>query len=163
MKYSEFKASDAYTQKHSGSGVRIALYKGSEAAPLIESTTGINATDDFETLPVEEAGEDGVDEQVTGRHSGSGTLNGFWSPEREDKLPNRQNFIAEGNGVEYTIMELAGDNRIGEDLPLRVFVGCKISRYGSGHGARGLKTIDLAFNYTRRYSGQQWADLTGNS
>lgn len=161
MRYSEYKGKDAYRQKHSGSAVRIVIYRASEPnKPLIGNTTGINWTDQFEQLPVEEAGEEGVNEITTGRHSGSATVNGFFTPERNDKLPSRENFLDAGTGGEYTIMEVVGNKREGVGVPLNVFVGSKINSYGSAHGARGLKTFDASFTYTHRYNGEQWATLT---
>lgn len=163
MKYSEYQATNAYDSKHSGSAVKVVVYKASDPSrPLISNTTGINWSDDIEVLPVEEAGEEGVNEQVTGRISGAGTVNGFWSPKVNDQLPERDTFLAGGEGEEYTVMEIAGNKRIGQDLPLNVFSGVKFSKHGSAHGARGLKTYDLAFSYTNRQSGLQWATATGN-
>lgn len=162
MDYATYQASDAYVEKVAGAGVRIAIYKASDpTVVLIGNTTGINWKDDFEQLAVEEAGHHKVDEIVTGRHSGAATCNGFFTPERNDKLPSVDNFLEAGNGVEYTVMEVVGDQRIGQDTPLNVFEGVKISSHGSGHGARGLKTFDLSFLYTDRHSGAKWAEENG--
>lgn len=158
MNYSEYKAKGAYIEKHSGSAVRIVIYRSSAPSqPLIGATTGINWTDTFEQLPVEEAGEEGVNEITTGRHAGSATVNGFFTPQRNDSLPSRQNFLDEETNGEYTIMEVVGFKRQGVGTPLNVFVGAKINSYGSAHGARGLKTFDLSFTYTERFNGDQWA------
>lgn len=162
MKYSDYQQEDVYDSKHSGSAIRIVLYKSDDPLkPLIGELTGINKSDDFEQVAIEEAGEDGVDEIVTGRHSGSLNLNGFWTPKRNDALPQRSTFLGnDGAGdVEFTIMEVVGDNRLGEDTVLNVYVGCKCSRYGSSHGARGVKTFDLSFLYTERFSGEAWAAI----
>jgi hypothetical protein len=162
MLYADYKQLDAYVQKQSGSAVRVVITRdAAPATPLLSLTTGINWTDTFEQLPVEEAGEEGINEITTGRHSGSANVNGFWTAERNDKLPSRQNFLDEGTGGTYTIMEVVGKKRPGEETPVNVFTGCKISSYGSAHGARGLKTFDLSFIYEERLTGEQWAALTG--
>ena len=164
MKYSDFAATAAFTDKHAGAAVRIVIYKASDpTTALIGRLTGINFDDQFEVLPVEESGLDGVDEIAQGRHTGNLTINGFFTPERNDKLPNRGNFLVAGDGEEYTLMQVTGQFRLGDELPLNVFVGAKCSRHNGAQGARGLLTFDLAFSYTRRYSGSQWADLSGNA
>ncbi len=158
MGYADFQKLDAYATKRSGSHVGIVLFDESDPNnPLIGAATGINATDDFETLPVEEAGEDGVNEIVQGRHTINITVNAFWSPQRNDKLPTRQNFI----GREFTIMEVIAAQRASAGTPLNVYTGGKLSRNGTSHGARGLKTIDLAFQALRRFTGLEWATDNG--
>lgn len=162
MLYAQYQATEAYVQKTAGAGIRIAIYRATDPKPLIASTTGINARDDFETVPIEEAGEDGVNEIVTGRHTGSGSLNGFFTPERNDILPSRQNFLESGNGIEYTILEVTGDRRVGTEtngdaVVLNAYTGVKISSYSHAVGARGVVGFDMAFTYTHRFSGEEWA------
>jgi hypothetical protein len=158
VSYAEFAGTDAFIEKKSGSHIGIVLYdEATPTTPLIGAATGINATDDFETLPVEEAGEEGANEIVQGRHTINITVNAFWTPQRNDQLPTRQNFI----GREFTIMEVIAPLRVGAGTPMNVYTGAKLSRNGNSHGARGLKTVDLAFQALRRYSGQEWADKTG--
>lgn len=164
MKYSDFAATNAYIDKQAGSAVRIVIYKSSDPSQaLIGRLTGINGDDGFEIIPIEESGEDGVNEIAVGRHGGNLTINGFFTPERNDVLPTRQNFLAGGLGEEFTIMQVTGDNRIGDALPLNVFVGAKCSRHNVAQGARGVLTFDLAFSFTRRYPGKEWAALAGNA
>lgn len=157
--YTDYQAMDAYTARKSGSEIAIVLYESTTpSSPLIGNLAGINASDEFETLPVEEAGEDGTNEIVQGRHSVSFNLNGFWTPEKEDLLPSRQNFI----GRSFTAMEVIAGGRPGAGTPVRVYTGCKMSGYTAAHGARGLKTIDLRFSALRRYSGEEWSELAGS-
>lgn len=164
MKYSEYQAQRAYSATPAGAAVRIVVYRASDpSVALIGRQTGINWDDQFETLPVEEAGNDGTDEHATGRHSGSLTTNGFFSAEKNDELPSRQNFIASGDGEEYTVMQVIADRRTGAGIPINVFEGCKCSRYNSAQGARGLITFDMAFSYARRYNGAEWAAKSGNT
>jgi hypothetical protein len=156
--YADFEASDAYESKHGGAEIAIVIYPSDDPTiPLIGAATGINATDDFETLRVEEAGEDGANEIVTGRHTIDFTVNSFWTPGRNDRLPTRQSFI----GKEYTVMEVIAPGRSGAGTPVNVYTGAKLSRNGSSHGARGLKTTDLAFSALTRYNGAEWAALSG--
>ena len=166
MRYSEYQASDAYVSRQSGSGVRIAIYKiGENGASMLwlGKLTGINANEPTEQLPVEEAGNEGVDEIVTGR-IGPVTANceGIWSAEVNDKLPWRGNFLGAGTGEEYLIMEQCGDGRTGVDLPLTVFEGAKISGRSSAHGARNLKTFSLQFIAKSWIPGLEWADQNGD-
>ena len=80
MSYSDFVASEEYASKQSGSALHVLIIDEDDPTQtVIGATTGINATDDFETIPIEEAGEDGVDEIVQGRHSGNLTIPAFWT------------------------------------------------------------------------------------
>lgn len=164
MKYSEYQATADYGDSQPGAAIRIVIYKASDPSQaLIARQTGINADDNFEQLPVEESGSSGVDEHGTGRHNAAFTTNGFFSPEKNDKLPSRQDFLGDGSGEEYTVMQVKADDRIGAGIPINVWVGCKITRYNFQQGARGLLTFDMAFVCTRRYNGAQWAALSGNA
>lgn len=158
MAYADFVAADAYRSKKSGSHVEVLIVDETDpAVAIIGAATGINWSDEFELIPVEEAGNDGVDEIVQGRHSGSGSINAFWTPEWNDNLQTRQAFI----GRKYIIYEQLGVNRPFEGIILNAFVGAAISRVGSNHAARGAKMSDMGFSYERRYSGQEYADLHG--
>lgn len=158
--YASFVASTEYTSKQSGSALHVLILDETDPSQtVIGATTGINATDDFETIPVEEAGEDGVDEIVQGRHSGNLTIPAFWTGQWNDTLPTRENFI----GKSYTIMEMFGEDRPNASVVVNVFTGCRLSRVGASNGARGAKTFDLAFAFERRYNGQQWADKSGGA
>ncbi len=158
MAYADFVADQEYASKQSGSALHVLILDEDDPTQtVIGATTGINATDDFEVIPVEEAGEDGVDETVQGRHSGNLTVPAFWTAEWNDKLPTRQSFI----GKSYTIIEQFGEDRPNASTVVNAYTGCRISRVGASNGARGAKTLDLAFSYERRYNGQQWATLTG--
>lgn len=154
MAYADLEASDSYVSKHSGAGVAVALYDENDvAAPLLGAASNVNATDDFEGIGIEEAGNDGVDEWVLGRHSGSGTIQAFFTPKWNDALPTRQNFI----GRRFILIEKIAATRPSAGEILNAYVGVIITRVGSSHGARGAKTFDIAINYERRYSGSEWA------
>ena len=157
--YAEFVASQEYPSKQSGSAIEILLINADDPSDVtIGATTGISMNDDFEKIPVEEAGEDGVDEIVDGRHSGSASIPAFWTAQWNDGLPTRQNFI----GKEYLILERFGEDRPNAGVVINAYVGAKLSRHGNQQGARGAKTVDLAFTYTRRYNGAEWSALTGS-
>ena len=163
MKYSELQATAAYRDVPTGSGARIVIYRVSDGAPvLIGSTTGLSGADDFEQVAIEESGEDGVNEIATGRHTGSANCSLFFRPELNDKLPTRDTFLGDGRGEEYTILRVVGDKRIGVNIPLDVYEGCKITRFGIEQGARGPITAQLSFLYIRRRNGKQWMEDTGD-
>ncbi len=153
MGYADFQVTDDYVSKQSGSSVEVVLLD--EADPgesIVSAVSSINWTDDFEVIPIEEAGQDGVDEQVQGRHSGSGTMQLFFSGIRNDRLPTRGTNIGTG----YTVFERIGEDRANPGTVLNAFTGVKLSRVASSHGARGAKTMDLAFSYENRYNGVSW-------
>lgn len=158
--YSELQAADDYVSKVAGAGVEIIiLEEGNPGESLIGATSGIQWTDNFEQLGVEEAGNDGVDEHVTGRHDGSCTIPAFFTPQWNDRLPTRQDFL----GKTYTVLEKIAKGRPQEGQVLNALTGVKINRVGGSQGARGLKTMDLGLVYKRRYNGKEYATLTGNA
>ena len=170
MKYSEYRVTPTYRSAQSGAAIRIIFRRVDDAATAIGTSTeiygrstGISASDDFEVNAVEEAGEDGVNEHAMGRHTGQGNSQMHFRAELNDLLPSRGDFLADGEGQEFTILEVMGDKRRGVNVPINVYTGCRIGRVASSQGARGLKTIDVSFQYQQRYTGQQWADLTGDA
>lgn len=160
MAYADFLKEDIYVSKLSGSHVSILLFDSTNpTAPVIGAASGINWSGELEVIVVEEAGEDGANEIVQGRHSLAGTVSAFFTPQRNDVLPTRQTFI----GKEYTILEQIAEGRQGAGTPINVIVGARLSRVASSHGARGLKTSEMAFTAKRRYNGKQWAAKSGGS
>jgi len=158
MTYAAFQGEDAYVSKVAGASVDVQIINANDPADvIIGATTGINSTDNFETNPVEEAGNDGVDEHVQGRHDGGCTIPAVFTPEWNDNLPTRQDFL----GREFIILETVSEEYPGAGNVLNAYTGCKINRVGQAQGARGNKTVDLGFVYQRRYNGAEWAALTG--
>lgn len=158
MAYADFQAQDAYVSKHSGSGLEAVLLDETDPSQIIVgAVTSFNYTDDFEVIPVEEAGNDGVDEIVQGRHSGTGTIQHFWTPEWNDNLLSRDEFI----GRKFTVLIRVASEREGAGAVQDAFTGVAISRVGASHGARGARTMDLAFSYETRYNGARWAAKSG--
>jgi hypothetical protein len=157
--YADLVASEEYQSKHTGSALQVVIIDAASPGELvIGATTGSNCSEDFEVVPVEESGNDGVDEIAQGRHSGTLSVPGFWTPQWNDSLPSRQSFI----GREFIVMEKIGINRPNAGTVVNVWEGAKISRYGQSNGARGAKTLDLAFSFTTRYNGAEWALKTGS-
>lgn len=158
MGYADFQADDAYTSKVSGAMIEVMIID--EADPtrtIIGATTGINWNEDYEAIPVEEAGNEGTDEIIQGRHAISFSVPAFWTPEWSDSLPTRQSFI----GKQYTVVEQIGPNWPNAGTVVNAVVGCRLNRIGSSHGARGPKTVDLSFQGKTRYNGAEWAVLSG--
>ena len=159
MPYNDFIATPEYPAKVSGAHIGVAIYDEAlpAAPPILGGTTGINASDDLEGIPIEEAGNEGVDEIVQGRHTLQGSIQSFWSAERNDALPTRQSFI----GKKYLILEIVADERVGAGEVVNAYTGCVITRVGNAHGARGPKTVDITFLAERRYNGLEYATLNG--
>lgn len=160
MTYSAFQKTPEYKSKVAGAAVAVVIYDSiNQGAPIIGNCSGINATDEFEQNVVEQAGEIAPDEIVPGRNTISFTINGFWTSEREDELPSQDNFIER----EFTVYEVRGADQPSPGEIIRVYTGCRITRYNVAHGARGLKTLDLAFVALKRWSGAQWAAQTASA
>lgn len=157
--YAAFSALSEYLSKYAGASILAVIVDESDPTQVIVSqTTGISNNEQFEIIPIEEAGSDGVDEIVQGRHSGTISVPLFWTPQRNDALPTRQTFI----GKSYVVIAKVAKGRPGEDNVVNAFVGCKLSDNSTFNvGARGAVTGNLSFGYTRRYNGTEWAVLTG--
>ena len=160
MAYGDFQALEQYISKLAGAAVTVKLVNESDPSDaVIGAASNLQWRDNFEQVPIEEAGSEGVDEHATGRHDGSGSLSAFFTPAWSDALPSREDFI----GKSFLLMTKMGDEREGAGTTLNAFVGLKITGVSSNHGARGAKTLDISFVYQTRYKGKDWADLTGTA
>lgn len=158
MGYAEFQQGDSYASKAGGASIEVMIIdEDNPSSVIIGATTGINWSEDYEAIPIEEAGAEGVDEIVQGRHSVNASIPAFWSPAWNDSLPTRQTFI----GKSYTIIERYGPKWPNAGTVLNAVVGCRINRLSASHQARGAKTLDLGFIGKTRYSGAEWAALAG--
>lgn len=160
--YSEFRASPEYKSKHTGSAIKVVILLETDATQtIIGAVTGLQYNDAMEAVGIEEAGNDGIDEIIQGRHSGNVSVSAFWTPEWNDTLPTRQTFLGSAGGP-YTILEMGSDDRPNmADVVVNAFTGCRIDNMSANVGARGPKTMDIRLLFTRRYSGSEWASLTG--
>ncbi len=160
MAYADFTGDDRYTSKVSGAALEVIFINETDPADvIIGAVASFNLSNDFEVIPIEEAGEDGVDEIAQGRHTGNGSVTAFFTPEWNDKLPTRQSMIGKG----YTVIRRWGEDHGGDFVStvLDACTGVRISRIGSQHGARGAITFDIAFAFERHYNGTEYAALTG--
>ena len=156
--YQDLVASPTYNSKVSGAAVGI-LFKPADdpATQVFGAVTDFNFQEGFGQNPVEEVGNDGVDEFVEDRHTGSGSASLFFTAKRSDELPSRQSFI----GREFTVIRRMAPNRAQAGAVIDAFVGLKITNVSGGQAARGSMSMQISFVYTRRYTGEQWAALSG--
>lgn len=156
--YNEFKGRQEYLAKYSGSAIGVAIFDELDPSKVvIGKVSGVNPNQNFEAIPIEEAGNDGVDEIVQGRHDGAMSVSAFWTPEWADTVPTRQNFI----GKKYLILLFVGAQRPSEGVILGAYTGGVINNISDPFGARGARTFNFSFLFERQYSGQEWADLSG--
>lgn len=155
MAYADYTQLDAYQSKVSGSHVEIRLYRADQTKPMISQSAGINVSDAYEVLQVEEAGDEKVEETVIGRHNGSGSLEAFWTAERNDALHTPENFLAVEN--EFTLQEVIARGRPGAGTVVNCYTGVYLSNISHSHGARGLKNMSFQFVYETHYNGLQWS------
>lgn len=159
MAYADLVADASYRTKKTGAQLEIVLVLEDDPTDaVIGAASGINCNESYETVPVEEAGNDGVDEIAQGRHRGSCSLSYFWTPARGDSLPTRQSFI----GKSYAILIRIGVNQPLEGTVVDAFVGCVVNANNSSVQARGARMGDLSFDFTRRFSGGEWAAAYGS-
>lgn len=158
MGYADFKTTDDYPTKKTGAQIEVLILDEADPSDvIIGATTGMSWNEDYENVPIEEAGNDGVDEIAQGRHTIGFTVPAFFTPEWNDSLPTRQTY----KGKSYTVVEKIGPGWPGEGTVLNAIVGNRLNRIGSNTAARGAKTFDLAFTGKRRYNGDEWATLSG--
>jgi len=156
----DFIPSDTYRSKITGAATQVTLINEDNPDDVvIGAVSSFNGGDNFEQVAIEEGGNDGVDEHATGRHDGSGNMTAFFTPAWNDALPTRQDFF----GKTYILLEQVAPGRSQAGTTLNAYTGVKLSRVGTQHGSRGAKTLDLAYVYQRRYSGSEWATLTGTA
>lgn len=159
MPYQDFQQSSGYGSKTAGASIEIILINESDPTKsYVGKTTGMSWNDDFEALPVEEAGNDGVDEIVQGRHTTNFSIPAFYSPQFSDQMPTRQDFL----GHKWTCLWRIASPYPNAGTVLQAHTGGVISNVSSQLGARGLVTSNLSFVAERRYSGKEWSDLTGS-
>lgn len=159
MGYLEFRnAAQAYPTKKAGAGVEVLVFDVLDPTnPILGATTGVNYSDRFEQIPIEEAGKSGTDEIVSGAHSGSGSFSAYYTPQTADNMPTRNNFLTK----EYQVIERIAIGRPGAGTVLAAYMGVKISDVSGQQGARGAKTMSFQFLYTNRMNGLEWAAITG--
>jgi hypothetical protein len=156
--YTAFMLEESYPRKRTGAQLVVSIMNAANPAErAVSATTGLNRNESFEVVAVEEVGNDGVDEQVQGRHSGSFSCSAYFSAEQNDKLPTRQDF----KGKEYLVLVQIAEGWPGAGNVLDAYVGCVLSEEGSQMAPRGAATVNLSFSYTRRYNGKEWAALGG--
>ncbi len=156
--YNELVASTTYNAKISGAGVGIMFRPSSDpTVQVFGAVTDFNFQESFGQNPIEEVGNDGVDESVEDRHTGSGSATLFFTAKRNDELPSRDFFI----GREFTVVRKIAPKRAQAGAVIDAFVGLKISNVSGGQSARGSMTLQISFVYTRRFTGTQWAEISG--
>lgn len=152
MAYADFQGDQVY--RGAAAGAEYLLQIADEDDPSVSFTgfSGLSHTDSFEVIPVEEAGNDGVDEFADGRHNLSLQMNGFWKAVYNDNFfRTRQNFI----GKSWTVMRKRNRGAFAGTV-VDVFVNFKIESYSSQQGARGAITFTMSGQASRRYSGAEW-------
>lgn len=161
MTYSEFQADPAYTEVADGAAFGVVVVSASDPSErLVGATTNLNFNENFSSQPVEEGGVDGINEFPQGAHSGSLSFSLAWRPEQNDKLPTRQNYLNQGL---YMVLVTPAEGRPGAGLVSDAFTGVRITSAQQGVPGRGNRSINVQAFYSRRYSGEEWAALTGNS
>lgn len=156
MPYSDFQATKEYVGAGAGAQFLIVMTNNDNPSEVFTGFSGVSGNDDFEQVPIEEAGNDGVDEFATGRHSGAVNLNGFWRAEYNDNFfPTRQSFI----GKTWTLMRKIAPDRPSAGTVVDVWTNVNISSYSSQQGARGAVTFAMSAPFSRRYNGEEWATI----
>ena len=163
MGYSDLATSDRYEAKQSGADVAFMLLDESDPnnadLRIVGNVSSLTANSDFERIPIEEVGERVVSEIVDGRVTVNGSLTSFWAPKWGDKLPTTQDFV----GKSYTILKLVAPDRPNAGTVLGAVTGAKITSCNESLAARGALSVNMGFVAQRRYSGQEWANLTGTN
>lgn len=158
MSYADLISSDQYVTKHAGAGLEaLILDEENPARRIVGATTGLNISLDYEAVDIEEAGNEKPSEYVQGRVSPSCTLQAFWTPEWGDNLPSTQLFL----GRRYLVLVRIGPRFPQAGTVVDAVTGCVLTRLGKAHGARGARTVDMAFKFAEHFTGSEWAAITG--
>lgn len=156
MSYADYKALQAYRERVSGSHILVKLQHESDPTRLlVGAATSISYSESREAIPAEEMGQLVPSEIIEGRNDLSLSVSAFWTPEWNDRIPSTNEL-----GGSWTIQKVVAPEREGAGTVLEVFVGCKIRSVSASQSARGSLTTDLGFIGIKRFTGQQWADLT---
>jgi len=156
--YADLIADATYSTKKPGAALVVLLINSEDPADvIIGALSGTNYDDQFSTNPVEELGDDGVNEFTQGRHRGTGSLSSFWTAEWNDKVPTRQSFI----GKTYALLIQIAPGRAQAGTVVDAFTGVLINRVGSSLSPRGNRMFELGIDYANRYSGKEWSELAG--
>ncbi len=165
MAYDQFANTEAYASSHAGAALDILIYEEERPSrPIIGGATGLNVRNEFESILIEEVGNEGPSEIVQGRNTVQLNLQAFWTPQRGDNLPTRINFLGKTHTIYVAIAPERAPvvARPGAGETTDTFTGGKIANRGDAFGARGPRTLDLAFNCMFHYTGLQWFELAGS-
>jgi len=158
MGYADFQndVDGAYLGALAGSACIIQLVAEEDASISFTGFSGMSINEAFEAIPIEEAGNDGVDEIAQGRNTVAVTFNGFFRPkENDEQLITRQNFV----GKRFIAFRKYSRGTFA-DTVIDAVTGVTVDSQGTQQGARGVITFTTSAQATRRYSGAEWAVLT---
>ena len=159
MSYSNFQTDASGVYLGVGTGAAYVIQLVAEDDPSVSFTgfSGMSINEAFEAIPVEEAGNDGVDEIAQGRHTVAVSFNGFFRPETNDgQMVTRQSFI----GRRFVAFRKVARGTFA-DTVIDVVTGVTVDSQGTQQGARGAITFTTSAQATRRYNGAEWAARTG--
>ena len=160
MGYADYQTTPQYANKQSGALHGMLIQNEADPTDKLQgATTGFNWNEDYEGIPVEEMGNDGVDEHVDGRMTVAGSFTMNASSKRVDALVSRSRHI----GLRYTIIEYIAKSGNPDVVGTVVSAAtkCKLTALSSQNASRGIRTISVNFAGSTRYTGAEWADLTG--
>jgi hypothetical protein len=163
MGYTAFKADAAYTSKTAAAFIALALINENDSTDrLAGAFTGGNVGDPFEVIPIEEGGNDGIDEYVQGRNGPVNvSVTMQLAPKYVDWLQSRNNYL----GKRFTLLAYMED-RNKPDMEwtgtvLWAVTGVVVSSIDINHGARGAVNCTVTGQGETKYTGDQWATKTG--
>ena len=160
LKYSKMMATKHYDSVSAGAVVGVKFILVSDPTVFFIGKGGVSGftiSEDIEALPVESVGTRKADEIVSGRFSGTASLNGFFSPRKGDTfVPATSTFTKlQWHAYRYhTEGETAG-------VPFDAVMYWTISRATIPQGARGLVTFDMSGPFVERLTGEEAAKRFG--
>lgn len=157
MAYSNFAADATYSTAAAGSAYLIQMVNQEDPSESYTGFSGLSINESFEAIPIEEAGNDGIDEIAQGRHTVAVSFNGFFRPEYNDGLLiTRQTFV----GKRWTAFRKNNRGTYAGTV-VDVITNVTIDSQATQQGARGAITFTMSAQASRRYNGTQWATITG--
>lgn len=156
-KYSEVKQRANYNDAYAGSTTGVTLIRKSDGVRFTGGISGFTTSQSIEQIPIETIGERLPEEIVTGRYSGTLSVNGFFSLKKGDEIvPDSTTFI----GLEFDAVRFIteGPNK---GTILDAFTGFKISTANIQSGARGVVTFDMNGPFIERLNAENAARKFG--
>lgn len=159
MEYSTFAGTPAYSSRLSGAMIDLLFVaEDNPAEKFMIGFSGLSTNEGFEMIPIQELGNNIVEEIVAGQYTVGASVNGFWSPRYgDDFLPTTTNYI----GRHYTMLVLGAEKSAMPGVVLEAYRGVRLSGVQTSVGVSGVRTFSATALGKDKVSGADFAAMMG--